>query len=93
MAYIVQHILIKKLYFKHISYEHSQSPRYFILKKIQQVVLCGTLGVHQSHSKSGFRVSGLVNILGQPAETISISLSLQHTAHENLHRPQIQLLQ
>ena len=34
-----------------------------------------------------------VNVLREPAETIPIALSLQDTAHVNLHWPQIQLLQ
>ncbi len=36
---------------------------------------------------------GSVDVLGEPAETVSVSLSLQDAAHENLHWPQIQLLQ
>lgn len=40
-----------------------------------------------------FKKRKSVNVLGEPAETVSIALSLQHATHENLHRPQIQLLQ
>ena len=34
-----------------------------------------------------------INILGKPAESIPVALSLQHAAHKHLHRPQVQLLQ
>lgn len=35
----------------------------------------------------------LIDVLGHPAEALSIALSFQHTAHEHFQRPGVQLLQ
>lgn len=37
-------------------------------------------------------VGGLVDVLGQPAEALAVALSPQHSAHEHLQGPRVQLL-